>query len=273
MASLTPFYLRDFKNARRFNPGITPPRLQFAGFVEFVFNPDVSFLAGDNAIYREQISSLLQTATLPAVTFNTQVKNQYNIKRVVNTGVDYQPVELTVIDTVNNEWAVLLMRYFSYLYMNPRGKTEGNRDLAPKGYEDASITMSKASNFMADSFDSNAAGLDISNYANFINSIRMIVYHGGTGTEYVLFKPTITQFDLGSIDYTSSEFRTFRMQLEYENFTMQQSVNFQMSEEDLARFEEDQKWLSSAFADSPKGPILTEKPNTVTAKKPRTPQG
>lgn len=248
MADLRPFYFRDHKNANRFKPNITPPRLNFAGFVEFVFSPEVQFL-GDidsSGAYREQISSLIQTATLPSVSFNTQIKNQYNKKRIVNTGVDYAPIDLSVIDTVNNEWAVLLMRYFSYLYMNPRNKTTGGgRDPEPKGYESASDVQSRNSMFMADTFDSNAAGLDANVQANFFDHIKIVTYHAGRGTEYIIFKPMITQFDLGTIDYTSSEFRQFRLQLEYENFTINNHVNFKMNEQDLSRFEnlEGINWL------------------------------
>jgi len=252
------FYFRDPKNAERFKPGVTPPRLNFNGFVEFKFAPGVWQLVEANGTYREQISSLLQTAKLPSVTFNTQIKNQYNIKRVVNTSVDYAPVEINVIDTVNNEWLILLMKYFSYMYMNPRNKTSSGpppspnedgtpgpipneRDADPKGYDSSSSVWTRPSSFMTDTFDSNAAGLDIhrdlTGGPSFIDQIRIIVYHGGTGTEYILFKPTITQFDLGQIDYTSTDFRQFSMTFEYENFTVNNKFNFQLNEDDLARFE------------------------------------
>lgn len=248
------FYLRDHRNADRFKPNVTPPRLNFNGFVEFVFSPEARFLGGkdngDTAIYREQISSLLQTASLPSMTFNTQIKNQYNIKRVVNTGVDYAPVELNVIDTVNNEWLVLIMKYFSYMYMNPRNKTEGEtRDFTPKGYESASDVLVRNSNFLKETFDSNAAGLNIGTNPNFFDQIKMVVYHGGRGTEYILFKPTLTQFNLGGIDYTSNEFRQFTLQFEYENFTINNNVNFKLSDQDKSRFEDlgdDVTWLWQA---------------------------
>ena len=74
------FYFRDHKNANRFKPNATPPRQLFEGYVEFGFNPEVQL--GDNLIFREQISSLLQTATLPSMSVNNIIKNQYNIKRV-----------------------------------------------------------------------------------------------------------------------------------------------------------------------------------------------
>lgn len=239
------FYFRDHKNANRFKPNATPPRQLFEGYVEFGFNPEVQL--GDNLIFREQISSLLQTATLPSMSVNNIIKNQYNIKRVVATGVDYSPVEMTVFDTVNNEWAALIMRYYSYMFMQPRNKLNGTtRDEGiPEGYRSNAETLTRPSEFMADTFESNAAGLNIGNDPNFFNHIKIVVYHAGKGTEYILFKPTLTEFQLGEIDYTSSETRKFQLRFEYENFTINNEVNFVLNEDDKTRFE---RMSDDAFA-------------------------
>ena len=34
-------------------------------------------------------------------------------EKIIATGVEYNPVEITVFDTLNNEWLIVLMRYFS----------------------------------------------------------------------------------------------------------------------------------------------------------------
>jgi hypothetical protein len=231
------FYARDFRNARRFLPTATPPRQKFQGYVDFVFNPDaVAQLAefNDNLQFREQISSLIQTASLPSVQFKTQKFNQYNIHRTVNLGVDYDPVTITAIDTVNNEWLTLLMQYFSYLYMNPRNKSE-NR--AVKSYDSNQVVTTSPSEFLSDTFDSNAAGLDVGRDANFFERIDMILYHGQKGVQYSMTKPTLTSFKSGEIDYSSSEVQTFEMTFEYESFTVHQETNFSLSDFDKSRFE------------------------------------
>jgi len=224
-------YFRDWQNANRLKPNYTPPRQNFNGFVEFVFNPDIEPLISDGVAFRTQISSLVQNAKLPEVRFNTAVKNQYNMKRVVQTGVEYSPVDIEVLDTVNNEWLIVFMRYFSYFYMNPRNKTtdgQGNkRDQDPKHYPDLDYEM----------FDSNVAGFNLNKRANFIDKIKLVTYAGGRGVEYILFKPTITAFSPGQIDYSSSEVRKFGMSFEYENFTVNQTVNFTLDDLDRARFE------------------------------------
>lgn len=233
-------YMRDWRNTNRFKPNFTPPRLTFNGFVDFVFNPEIAAQLGAGVSFRTQISSLVQTASLPAITFNTDIKNQYNIKRIVQTGVNFTPVNISVLDTVSNDWLLMFMRYFSYHYMQPRNKTTqgtGNsRDQNPKAYLSGSDTWTRSSAFMADTFDSNTAGLNTVNLP-FLDHIKLVTYAGGKGVEYILFKPTITTFSMGEIDYTVSETRKFNMAFEYENFTINEKVNFTLDSTDRARFE------------------------------------
>jgi len=51
-------------------------------------------------------------------------------------------------------------------------------------------------------------------------------------------KPMIKSFAPKSIDYSSSDFMEFQMQLVYENFTTFDIVNFDLGEVDLDRFED-----------------------------------
>jgi hypothetical protein len=251
-------FLRDYKNANRFQPNQVPPRLNFNGFVEFAFSNEAQVLASQgSAPFREQISSLLQTATLPSASFTTQVKKQYNIKRIIQTGVEYNPVEISVIDTINNEWVTLIMKYMSFYYMNPRNKTSGSdRDTTFDSYKSNREVVTTPSTFMTENtFDSNAAGLNLTEDAAFIDHIKMVVYHGGRGTEYIIFKPIITSFQMGEIDYASSDVRKFQLSFDYENFVVNGKTNFKLSPEDLARFETVPGGFSFVQNDSDANPI------------------
>lgn len=234
-------YLRNWRNAERFQPNVTPPRQKFAGFVEFHFNPSIISNLGDSSAFRTQISSLVQTAKIPEIQFQTQTKKSYNHRRLIQTGVDYGPCTLSVIDTVNNEWLTLFMKYFSYYYNEPRNRTEGGtgnfRDDAPKQWNSNSDALVKSSAFGSTGFSSNTAGLDATKDSHFIDTIRIINYAGGKGIEYILFRPQITSFDPGELDYTTSDFRTFNISFEIENMTVNSKFNFEMNEVDLARFE------------------------------------
>jgi len=208
------FYVRDFRNAYRFRPDVNPPRQKFNGYVNFIVNRQLQETVFNNlsgASFRTSISSLVRRSTLPQVNLRNEVKNQYNKKRIVTTGVDFLPIEITVFDTINNEWLTLLMRYYSYLYMNPRNKnSDANRDVFP--YTAEILEKSK------DSFKSNEAGLNLQVDKNFFERIDIILYHGGKGVQYSLTNPFITQFGNSELDYASSEVMEFNMVIDYENF-------------------------------------------------------
>ena len=165
------FYARDFRNNYRFRPDVNPPRIKFEGYVNFVFNRDLaSFLPMENATFKTNISSLVRRAKLPQVQFKNIVKNQYNKKKIVMTGVEYTPIEISVFDTLNNEWLQVLMRYFSYLFMNPRNRNaDGDRDVF---MNTDSRAETPASNFgFASKFRSGEAGLNLQATKQFFERI------------------------------------------------------------------------------------------------------
>lgn len=235
------FFYRDWRNADRFKPNASPPRQKFNGFVEFIFNPVAVTGIADSSVFRTQISSLVQEAKLPEIEFNVAVKNQYNMKRVVQTGFDIGSASISVLDTVSNEWLTVLMKYFSYHYNNPRNRTSsgiGNsRDQFVVPWPTNSETLTRSSSYMAGSFESNNAGFDVTTEAHFIDQIKLVTYAGGKGVEYIMFRPTITSFSLGDISVSDSGLRLFDIGFVMENFTVNSTVNFTMDQEDLARFE------------------------------------
>ena len=231
------FYARDFRNNYRFRPDVNPPRIKFEGYVNFVLNRDIQELFGlENHTFKTNISSLVRRAKLPNVTFKNIVKNQYNKKKIVSTGVEYAPIEITVFDTLNNEWLQILMRYFSYLYMNPRNKNFANdRDVQMN--TDSTLENSPGFGFKNANFQSGEAGFNLQKTKQFFERIDIIMYHGGKGVQYSMTGPIINSFDFGEIDYSSNEFVEFNIVCDYENFTTFDVANFDLSGVDLDRFE------------------------------------
>jgi hypothetical protein len=247
------FYARDFRNAYGLRPDQNPPRQKFQGYVSFVVNRLLygdSLYGKDNSNFRLRLGSLVRTATLPEVEFKTETKNAYNRKRIVNTGVEYQPVDIKVFDTINNEWLMMFMQYFTYHYMNPRNKQYNERDVGPDPRYDDSTRMSENSSFGntgSSRWDSNAYGYNINELANFFERIDYVIYHGNKAVQYSLINPVLTRFRTGEIDYSSSDVMEFDMTFEYESFTIYEKVNFGLSEFDIARFENATGFTGPAF--------------------------
>ena len=121
------FYLKDFRNAYHFRPDVAPPRQKFEGYINFVPNrallgkfPDLN----DNMNLRTRLSSLVRTAQLPEVQIQTQIVNAFNQKRIVTSGREYAPVSISLFDTIQNEWLVMLMKYFTYNFADSTSKHE-----------------------------------------------------------------------------------------------------------------------------------------------------
>tara|TARA_Y100001937_G_C7125746_1_gene334826 strand:+ start:345 stop:1331 length:987 start_codon:yes stop_codon:yes gene_type:complete len=182
------------------------------------------------------LSSLIRRATLPGVDFRTEVKNQFNKRRIITTGVDMRPVEFTVLDTLNNDWLTVLMKMYAYNFMNPRNKNRFNdRDIQ---VNKAMVDEMAGSMFKGDTFASNEAGLNLQFEKNFFERIDFILYHGGKGVQYSVTNPTVTSFTPKELDYASSEFMEFTIVADYENFTTFDIANFELGEVDLDRFED-----------------------------------
>ncbi len=255
------FYVRDFRNAYHLRPDASPPRQKFEGYVNFIINRSL-FPADQTTQFRNQISSLVRTASLPGVDFKTEVKNRYNSKKIIQTGVEYKPVSITVLDTVGNEWLTLFMKYYSYNYMNARNKqtTGGARDITDPQSLNSTINIS--SKFGSSDFDSNAAGFAINQLKYFFERIDYVMYHGERAVQYSLINPVLKSFDPGDLDYSSSELMEFKLDFEYESFTLYNQTNFVMSENDLSRFENAAELTGPAF-ESNRIPPSLEKPTTL----------
>jgi len=254
------FYMRDFKNAYKYRPDINPVRQPFQGYVNFIFNRDLyTRLYGDptgNNEFRTNIGSLLQSAELPSVSFETETLNEYNKKRIINTGVVYEPVNMTVYDTVNNEWLSTLMKYFAYHYMDPRNEQGvGDRDMQPPGTNpgerSGSTALDMANTYFGNvtNFDSNLSGYNPNETAHFFERIDYVLYHKNKGVQYSLINPVLTSFKPGSINYAESTgVMDFQLAFSYEKFTVHNIANFDLTPEDADRFEDASELVGPAFA-------------------------
>ena len=245
-------FFNDFKNAERFAPANTPVRQKFNGYVNFNFNPNINLDFLNNVEFQNRLSSMVKTSTIPSAEFAVDTKNQYNRKRITVSAVDYKPVAISVYDTVDSLWVLMLMRMYSHLFTNPTNMydvTEGQEsqkkdikyDVVPEAVPSGDGEGTSGS--FNRPFDSNSAGLNLQPGAerNFITSIDIVQYHGQKVIKYTLFNPMITSFEIDGIDYSDSGANMINLNIVYENFTIDPDVNAWISEDDLGRFSESNK--------------------------------
>ena len=277
IGSTRSFYARDFRNAYHLRPDTNPPRQKFQGYVNFILNRELFarlFGSVDNSVFRTQISSLVRKASLPDITFKTETKNSYNRKKIIQTGVEYDPISLTVMDTVGNEWLSLLMNYYSYHFMNVRNKTlRTDRDpVRPAGTSTlmqnsvfggtagAQTAATGTPNIDQETvYDSNAYGYNINQDPNFFERIDFILYHGNKGVQYSIINPTLKSLKMGDIDYSSSDILEYELTFDYENFVPYSVTNFTLTDADVQRFEQGYKFVGPAFEEGRKPIVIGTK--------------
>lgn len=233
------YYLKNPTNADRFKPSNTPTRQKFNGYVNFCFNDHVELgpAFANNADFKNRLSSMVKTSTMPSAEFATAVQNQYNRKRITIASVDYKPIQVVVYDTVDSIWVTMLMKMYAHLFTNPTNMYKENakqiikNDVVPESVKGVTGGFNRP-------FNSNDAGLNLQpgDQRNFITSIDIVQYHGQRGIMHTLFNPLITSFEIDGIDYADSSACTITLDIAYENFTINPDINAFISEEDLERF-------------------------------------
>ena len=133
-------YLRDFKHGERIFVADTmalAPKFKFLYHTYFGLNTSAipylrSVFSQQN---QAQIGVLAKAVELPGFDVQTETLNQYNRTRIVQTGIKYQPVTITLHDDGNDVVRSLWRQYYTYYYGDAQGQThqDGRRDIYDQG--------------------------------------------------------------------------------------------------------------------------------------------
>ena len=152
---------------------------------------------------------------------DTDVKNQYNRKRIVQTKINYDPISLRFHDDNAGLTTLLWESYFRYYYQDPN---YARRDAS--GQPDTTVPISYINNpdniYGGDVRNSYRYGFDRTRpNAPFFNTITINQLHGLSGesnfTSYTLVNPIISSHRHDSLDQTTGNFTTNELQIVYES--------------------------------------------------------
>lgn len=212
------------------------PRQKFLFHVYFTINTQQipalrdAFPSPDVA----QIGLMVKTAQLPSYQMSVETLNQYNRKRLVQTKIEYNPVQLEFHDDggdlVRNMW----YNYFKYYYKDPSQKydnvTSTNGQMAamigtPAGFSynnrdiyDNSRTVNDWG-YIGESYNDGYTTVDgtSSGKPPFFRDIRIYGMDQRKFAEYILINPMITDWQHDTYDYSAGNgIMTHRMTLKYE---------------------------------------------------------
>jgi hypothetical protein len=212
-------YLRDYTHASKVfttNQYELKPRFKFLFHVSFTINiQEIPALKGALGVDDvTNLSYVVKTVDLPKYNIQAETLNQYNRKRVIQTKIDYQPVNITFHDdggdVVRNMW----YNYYSYYYKDPSQQylspNVQNGSLGPSanrqtgfGYNSRDIYSDDRQvndwGYIGESFNDGTSSA--SGKPPFFRDIRIYGMDQHKYAEYVLINPIITNWNHDTYNY------------------------------------------------------------------------
>jgi hypothetical protein len=213
--------LRDYTHASKTftsNSFELKPRYKFLFHVSFTLNTDIPAIA--KVVGSQEVTNLsytVKTVDLPKYSVDTEVMNQYNRKRIVQTKINYDPVTLTFHDDSGDNVRNMWYNYYSYYYKDPSwnylAPNSTNGSLGPSGnkangfgynardiYNNQRLGNVNDWGFIGESFNDGSS--DASGKPPFFRDIRIYGMDQHKFAEYVLINPIITAWAHDTYNYT-----------------------------------------------------------------------
>lgn len=219
-------FLRDYTHASKVfttNSFELKPRYKFLFHVVFTLNIDQipalrnAKVFGTSEIYN--LSLAVKTIDLPKYNIATQTLNQYNRKRIIQTKIDYQPINVTFHDDSGDNIREMWYQYYSYYYKDPSQKygntpttngSIGEVDNKQNGmsYNDRDIYAQNRTGSVNDWGYIGESYLDGTSTASgkppFFKDIQIYGFDQHKYARYVLINPLIQNWSHDTYDYAQS---------------------------------------------------------------------
>jgi hypothetical protein len=185
------------------------PKAGFLYYVVFNINDN------NNTIIREfkskngpELGLLVKGIDLPKYRIATETINQYNRKAIVQSKIDYQPVNMIFHDDHNNTTIGMWKAYYNYYFVD--GKNISSLTIPP-GFGDT-----KYKKIGTNINESTAFGLNNGQTEPFFRSIEIYQLNRKQFTAFILVNPIITDFSHDKLDQTQSKLLENNMTVQYE---------------------------------------------------------
>ena len=170
----------------------------------FMFHLFFDFAGGSGD---QTIGMLVKQCSLPKLTFETKTLNDYNRPYIIQTKVQYDPINITFHDDNSDAVRKFLFDYYKYYYADPEGKSDW-------GYK--------------------------GQFVQFLSAIRIYSLSRGKFSEYTLVNPIIKNYSNGEHNsYDSAGIMQHQMTVAYETVLLSGGTTSQSSVEGFAQLNYD----------------------------------
>lgn len=226
-------YLRDFTHASktfRTNAYGYSPKFKFLFHVYFDIN-EQNIQAAKNWPEDKNFGLAVKTVQLPKYTFDLATLNQYNRKRIVQTKLKYDPINITFHDDNSNLIRRLWYTYYSYYFKDPSqqdlattnnpaaGDGKVKQSLNRRNIYDNDISGSNDWGYIGETDipQTNLSVVTGSSKAPFFKAINIYGFNQHNYVLYRLINPTIESFSHDTYDYSQTNgIMEHQMTLQYE---------------------------------------------------------
>ena len=230
-------YLRDYYHAAKtFRPNAynRAPKFKFLFHVYFEINPAAYSVGLSNGT---NFGLEVKTVKLPSYAFDTHTMNQYNRKRIVQTKIKYDPIEISFHDDNGNSIRNMWYNYYTYYYkdatkpvittagrVGPQPPTNAplnlSADYNSRNIYKTSIIGDEDWGYIGDtatpSQTVSSASQGISKIP-FFKNIQIYGFNQHNFVLYTLINPIITRFSHDTYDYSQGNgTMTNQMTVDYE---------------------------------------------------------
>ena len=212
--------MKDYAHASRLyadNVFALAPKAGWMYYVVFDIDPStITDAAWANKQKVSEVGMLVKAADLPKFSMQTEVVNQYNRKTVIQKGITYNPVNITMHDdqsnVVHNMWLNYYRYYFADSTWGGTGPIGTAQDNTPGAYQNNKYLPSN------DLFNPVNYGLNSQLVvAPFFRSVTIYQLNRRTFTSFKLVNPMVQSWDHDKLDQTQGgRLAESRMALNYE---------------------------------------------------------
>ena len=199
-------YLRDYTHAAK---NFLPGGQGNAGKVKFTFH---TWFQINPSAYQpptgQNYGLLVKTIKLPTFNIDVQEMNQYNRKRLIQSKIKYQPIEITFHDDNMSQVTAMWDAYYRYNYADawnpivaPFSTAPAIKDYNRRNIYDPSISGDTEYGYRGDARGEGGNRADGGEKIPFFNNITVYGLWAGQFIAYTLINPIITSYDHDTYDY------------------------------------------------------------------------
>jgi hypothetical protein len=231
--------------------GVSNPRPKGLFFIRFRRTATTN-----SSTWKDTIGFVAKSVDQPTISPQVEELNQYGRKRIIHTGVKYNPISVSFYDTIDGLASSLWYEYAQYYFgdFNHSTASDWKDDIT------ASTVTGSGSNgfgFIARPTTSETNGL---NTQFFFEAIEIFKVYGNKFIQTDLINPKITSFESDPLDYEDMSPLMVRMQLTPEAVIYRNNGALQDISSDAALANVFQNQLSGQVFDASKGVSLYTPP-------------